>query len=93
MIDEAAGRGADLTQRLLAFARRQPLQPREVDVNDLVVETVKLLKPTLGEHIEVEALLKDGAAAGADRSEPADHRPAQSVAEFTRRDADRRPCC
>jgi PAS domain S-box-containing protein len=60
MIDEAAGRGADLTQRLLAFARRQPLQPREVDLNDLVVDTVKLLKPTLGEHIEVEALLKDG---------------------------------
>jgi signal transduction histidine kinase/CheY-like chemotaxis protein len=60
MIDEAAGRGADLTQRLLAFARRQPLQPREVDINDLVVDTVKLLKPTLGEHIEVEALLKDG---------------------------------
>jgi len=60
MIDEAAGRGADLTQRLLAFARRQPLQPREVDVNDLVVDTVKLLKPTLGEHVEVEALLKDG---------------------------------
>jgi PAS domain S-box-containing protein len=60
MIDEAAGRGADLTQRLLAFARRQPLQPREVEVNDLVIETVKLLKPTLGEHIEVEALLKDG---------------------------------
>jgi PAS domain S-box-containing protein len=60
MIDEAAGRGADLTQRLLAFARRQPLQPREVDVNDLVIETVKLLKPTLGEHIEVEALLKEG---------------------------------
>ncbi len=59
MIDEAAGRGADLTQRLLAFARRQPLQPREVDVNDLVVETVKLLKPTLGEHVEVEAVLKD----------------------------------
>jgi len=60
MIDEAAGRGADLTQRLLAFARKQPLQPREIHLNDLVVETVKLLKPTLGEHIEVEALLKDG---------------------------------
>ncbi len=59
MIDDAASRGADLTQRLLAFARRQALQPREVNVNDLIVETVKLLKPTLGEHVEVEALLKE----------------------------------
>src|SRR5450759_531039 len=37
MIEEAAARGADLTQRLLAFARKQPLQPREVDVNSLVM--------------------------------------------------------
>ena len=37
MIDEAAERGADLTKHLLAFARLQPLQPREIDVNGLVV--------------------------------------------------------
>jgi len=36
MIDEAAERGASLTKHLLAFARKQPLQPREVDVNALV---------------------------------------------------------
>ncbi|MBN8941964.1 MAG: PAS domain S-box protein [Rhizobiales bacterium] len=54
MIDEAAGRGAELTQHLLAFARRQPLQPRETDINALIVETSKLLRPTLGEHIEIE---------------------------------------
>jgi len=57
MIDEAAGRGADLTQRLLAFARKQPLQPREVDVNSLVIEASNLLRPTLGEHIEVYMIL------------------------------------
>lgn len=57
MIDEAAGRGADLTQRLLAFARRQPLQPSVIDVNALVADAVKLLRPTLGEHIEIEARL------------------------------------
>src|SRR5882757_3528872 len=45
MIDEAASRGADLTQRLLAFARRQPLQPRETDINALVIDTAKLLRP------------------------------------------------
>ena len=57
MIDEAAGRGADLTRHLLAFARKQPLQPREVDVNALIVETAKLLRPTLGEHVEIDPLL------------------------------------
>jgi len=38
MMGAAAARGADLTQHLLAFARRQPLQPRSVDVNALVIE-------------------------------------------------------
>jgi len=57
MIDEAAARGTDLTQRLLAFARKQPLQPREVDVNALVVEATNLLRPTLGEHVEVKIML------------------------------------
>jgi signal transduction histidine kinase len=52
MIEEAAARGGDLTQRLLAFARKQPLQPCEVDVNALVMEAAKLLRPTLGERIE-----------------------------------------
>jgi signal transduction histidine kinase len=53
MIDAAAARGGDLTQRLLAFARKQPLQPCEVDVNSLVIEAAKLLRPTLGAHIQV----------------------------------------
>jgi len=59
MIDEAAARGADLTQHLLAFARRQPLQPREVDVNTLIMNATKLLRPTLGEQIEIEAMFED----------------------------------
>ena len=63
MIDEAAERGANLTKHLLAFARRQPLQPREIDVNTLVLETVKLLRPTLGEHIQIDPLLADDASA------------------------------
>ncbi|MGA2287566.1 ATP-binding protein [Bradyrhizobium sp.] len=57
MIDEAAARGADLTQRLLAFARKQPLQPREVDVNSLVIQAANLLRPTLGEPIEIHMKL------------------------------------
>ncbi|WP_315761383.1 MULTISPECIES: PAS domain S-box protein [unclassified Bradyrhizobium] len=59
MIDEAAGRGAALTQQLLAFARRQPLQPREIDINTLVIDTAKLLRPTLGEQIEIESVFQD----------------------------------
>jgi signal transduction histidine kinase len=57
MIDQAGARGADLTQRLLAFARRQPLQPREVDVNALVIEAANLLRPMLGEQVEVHLML------------------------------------
>jgi len=53
LIDEAATRGGDLTQRLLAFARKQPLQPQEVDVNSLVIEAARMLRPTLGERVEV----------------------------------------
>jgi CheY-like chemotaxis protein len=59
MIDEAAGRGAELTQHLLAFARKQPLQPREVDVNTLIVDTAKLLRPTLGERIQIESVFEE----------------------------------
>jgi signal transduction histidine kinase len=49
LIAQAAARGADLTSHLLAFARGQPSQPREVDVNALLVDAARLLRPTLGE--------------------------------------------
>ena len=49
----AALRGADLTRRLLAFARRQPLQPARTDVNELIGGIVKLLERTLGEEIQI----------------------------------------
>jgi signal transduction histidine kinase len=50
---EAAQRGADLIRSLLAFARRQPLQPRRIAINDLMRGTAKLLDRTLGERIAV----------------------------------------
>jgi PAS domain S-box-containing protein len=56
MIDEAAARGADLTQHLLAFARKQPLEPKVTDVNTLIIDTAKLLQRTLGEHVEIESV-------------------------------------
>ena len=50
---DAALRGADLTRRLLAFARRQPLRPERIEINELVGGIAKLLTRTLGEQIEV----------------------------------------
>ena len=49
----AAQRGADLTQRLLAFARKQALDPKVTDVNRLLADLDGLLKRALGEHIEI----------------------------------------
>src|SRR5450631_1407383 len=62
LIAAAAMRGADLTRHLLAFARRQPLQPRSTDVNALVVDVARLLRPTLGEQIEIESMLAPDSA-------------------------------
>jgi PAS domain S-box-containing protein len=50
---EAAWRGADLTRRLLAFARRQRLRPARIEVNALVSDTVRLLRRLLGEDTEI----------------------------------------
>lgn len=52
-----AERAATLTQRLLAFSRRQPLAPKPIDVNKLVAGMSELLHRTLGETIEVESVL------------------------------------
>ena len=60
LIDEAAARGANLTSHLLAFARGQSSPPREVDVNAVVVEAARLLRPTLGEQIEIDPVPASG---------------------------------
>jgi PAS domain S-box-containing protein len=54
-IDESAERGAQLVQRMLAFARKQPLEPRVLDINATVQHSVAILERTLGEHISVHA--------------------------------------
>ena len=46
----ARDRAAALTQRLLAFSRQQPLEPKPVDVNRLVAGMSDLLRRTLGEN-------------------------------------------
>jgi len=57
MIMGAAQRGADLTHRMLAFARRQALQPKSIDVNRLVVSLEGWLRHTLSEAIELNVNL------------------------------------
>ena len=56
----AANRAASLTHRLLAFSRRQPLDPRPVQVNALVASLEDLLRRTTGEQIAFETVLADG---------------------------------
>jgi len=50
----AAERGAGLTQRLLAFSRKQALRPMPVNANSLVMGMLDLLRRTIGEQIEIE---------------------------------------
>lgn len=56
----SAERAAALTHRLLAFSRRQPLDPRPVRTNPLVSSIEDMLRRTLGEHIELKFVLPDG---------------------------------
>jgi PAS domain S-box-containing protein len=54
LIGNSAKRAAELTGRLLAFARRQPLRPAAVDVNRLVAGMDGMLRRTLGESVRIE---------------------------------------
>jgi PAS domain S-box-containing protein len=57
-IVQAGERGAELTQRLLAFSRRQTLQPTEIDGNALVKGMEKLLRRMLAETISIRTMLE-----------------------------------
>ena len=52
-IREAAKRGASLTRQLLAFSRRQPVQAQIVELNDRLRDVSKLLKPLMGDDVEL----------------------------------------
>ena len=54
-VDAAAKRAAGLTRQLLAFARRDVIQPRVLDLNEVIASVEQLLHRTLGEHIELAA--------------------------------------
>jgi PAS domain S-box-containing protein len=53
-IRRATERAGELTRQLLAFGRRQVLQPRVFDLNDVLTEVGSLLQRLLGEHVELE---------------------------------------
>jgi signal transduction histidine kinase/CheY-like chemotaxis protein len=55
-----ARRAAELTKRLLAFSRLQPLNPQSTDVNKCVTDMSELLRRSLGERIELETVLGGG---------------------------------
>ncbi|HXG79910.1 MAG TPA: CHASE3 domain-containing protein, partial [Methyloceanibacter sp.] len=57
---QGARSAAQLTQRLLAFSRRQALQPARVDINRLITGMLDLLRRTLGEEIKIETVFAAG---------------------------------
>ena len=59
-IDAAAQRATDLTKQLLAFSRRQHVEPRVIDVNRMVASAAKMLGRLMGERIRLETVLDEG---------------------------------
>jgi signal transduction histidine kinase len=60
-IKAAANRSASLTAQLLAFARRDLVQPQHLDLNKLIAGNERMLQPLLGENIELHVSLGEGA--------------------------------
>ena len=57
---QATVRAAALTHRLLAFARQQPLEPKPIDVNNLISGMSDLMRSTLGEQTQIETVMAAG---------------------------------
>jgi two-component system, cell cycle sensor histidine kinase and response regulator CckA len=57
---KASNRAASLTNQLLAFSRRQVIQPKALDLNVLVANMDRMLRRVIGEHIELETVLSPG---------------------------------
>lgn len=59
-ISVAGERAASLTQQLLAFSRRQPVEPRNLDLNGIIRDLEPMLRRVIGEHIELAVVLDRG---------------------------------
>jgi len=71
-IRRSAERGGGLTHQLLAFSRRQPLEARTIRINDLILQTEKMLRRLIGEDVElvtIAAAAQDAVEADAGRLE------------------------
>ncbi|HEV2441958.1 MAG TPA: ATP-binding protein [Steroidobacteraceae bacterium] len=60
MIRRSADRAGELTRRLLAFSRRQPLEVRPLDPNELVAQMAELMRHSLGERVSIRTVLGQG---------------------------------
>ncbi len=61
-IKKATERGASLTRQLLAFSRKQVIQPQIFDLNERLKDVSKLLRPLMGEDVEVRIVSKSASA-------------------------------
>ncbi|MEF3274933.1 MAG: PAS domain S-box protein [Chloroflexus sp.] len=59
LIRQSAARASELVRRLLTFARRQPGQPRPIDVNRQIIDTMNMMKRLIGENIHLRLELSD----------------------------------
>jgi CheY-like chemotaxis protein len=60
LVKKAAARAAALTHQLLAFSRKQTLQPRVLDLNGVVAGMAQMLEPLIGENIDLITMLDPG---------------------------------
>ena len=89
-IRSAASRAAQLTRQLLAFSRKQILQPSVTDLNVVITETEKMLRRLIGAHIEMKMVLCARCVFGHGRSRADRTGSAQPGRQRARRDAQRR---
>lgn len=57
-VRKAADRAATLVRQLLAFSRRQTMQMKDIDLNQVIIDLAKMLRRVIGEHIELKTSLK-----------------------------------